>query len=68
MTDETLDRTESYKIVDKRTGIRATVVSYFTRDQASRQIDEWVDRYHRGGRPDITLEFLSNLDIQLEAP
>ena len=49
---------ECWKIVDTRTGRRATIVSYFTREQAQREIEGWFRRHERGGRPDITLEML----------
>jgi hypothetical protein len=42
-----------WTIVDSRTGNQATVCGYFDEDQARRQIQEWVERDARGGRPDV---------------
>ena len=43
----------TWKIVDNRTGRRAGIACYLTREQAERQIQTWRDRDARGGRPDI---------------
>lgn len=52
---------ELWQIVDRRTGRRATVVSFLTRKQAEDQITEWQDRHDRGGRPDVTRDTLLHM-------
>jgi hypothetical protein len=52
-----------FKIVDPRDGMRATVASYTTREQAEQEIVEWLKRQERGGRTDIGRPFLLRLVV-----
>jgi hypothetical protein len=54
---------ERWKIIDPATGNRATIVTYFTKKQAEDDIDEWLRRQERGGRKDLSREFLESLVV-----
>lgn len=47
-----------WTMFDGRTGVRATVAAFFTRESAERQIEAWKDRQRKGGRPDVDPRYL----------
>jgi len=56
-----------WKIVDRRTGHRGTINSYPTETAALEQIEAWKRRHAAGGRPDITMTLLENLQPEPES-
>lgn len=40
-------------VVDRRTGKRVTSVSFFSQEQADKQIEAWIERDKKGKRQDI---------------
>lgn len=58
------DRDSVWRVVHKSTGREATIFSFFTRKQAQDAIDGWIARHHRGGRPDISLDMLLDLEAK----
>lgn len=55
-----------FKIIDTATGKRVTICTYSTETQAANDIDSWLARHHRGGRPDITLEMIQRMRVAPE--
>lgn len=51
---------ELWHVADSRTGRRASIASYSSREQAERAIASWLERDAKGGRPDLheTIPFL----------
>ena len=45
-------KNETWVIIDSRTGKKASVAGFFSKEGAERQIEEWKERDRRGGRPD----------------
>ncbi|BDZ52837.1 hypothetical protein GCM10025867_50780 (plasmid) [Frondihabitans sucicola] len=59
---------EVWKIVDSRTGRRATSGSFLSEEQCWVQITQWQDRHDRGGRPDVTFDQLTHMKPVLDDP
>lgn len=55
----------SWTIVDRRDNRPVTIVSFFSRESAQDQIEEWRERHARGGRPDVSLDRLDNMEPKL---
>lgn len=55
--------TDLFKIVDRVSGARSTVVSFLSRAQAEQQITSWHERHERGGRPAITRDTLLRMSV-----
>lgn len=47
---------------DRRTGQRVSRQSTYARDSAQRQLDSWIERDRRGGRPDLH-ELLPHVEV-----
>lgn len=54
-------KSRSWKIIDKRTGVRVSSASFLTEESAWHHITQWQDRHDRGGRPDIKRDLLVNM-------
>lgn len=54
---------ESFSIVDRESGAPATSVSFTRREDAETVLAEWRRRQAAGGRPDVSAEFLSRLEV-----
>lgn len=63
---ETWKPVVGYKITDPETGRRASQSSWPSKESAYRQIDSWLERCDRGGRPDISREYLERLIVEEE--
>ena len=57
----------SYKIIDPETGRRASQSSWPSKESAYRDIDSWIQRCDRGGRPDISRGYLERLIVEEES-
>jgi hypothetical protein len=55
-----------WAVVDSRTGARASVASYYTREQAQRSIDDTRRLVASGGRPDL-LDVVDHLSAAVKA-
>lgn len=60
MLDPSLSR-ERWDIIDPATGQTATIVTYFSKETAEDDIQSWLRRQARGGRPDLSREWLESL-------
>lgn len=51
--DPPLNEREVWAWRDSRSGARVSVSSTMTREQAERELEGWMERDARGGRPDL---------------
>ena len=56
------DTAVRWEIVDRRTGAVMGINTYPSPAAAWLQITMWQNRHDRGGRPDITLDMLLNME------
>lgn len=54
---------ERWAIIDPATGSVATIVTYFSKETAEYDIDSWLRRQARGGRKDLSREWLESLQV-----
>lgn len=52
-----------YKLVDKRTGDRLSVVTYLRENAAYEDIEFYKARHAKGKRLDITLDLIENMTV-----
>lgn len=62
MLDPTISR-ERWEIIDPATGRSATIVTYPSKETADNDIESWLHRQARGGRKDLSREWLESLQV-----